>query len=685
MHRQSNHQKARLRFAAPVVVGRAGMGASRMRVLVSVLAGVVAAPWGVFDLEARGQQTDQLVTTGLGYEPRQAGIPYDRVEEKDQPRCVGKYETIQGADGLMIYSPDGQLLRRFADINGDRNVDQWSYYKDGIEIYRDVDSDFNGVADQYRWLGPQGIRWGIDKDEDGTVDSWKRISAEEITLEVVEAIKARDPQRFQKLLLTGSELDSLKLGEKTKSALMERVEKSKLGFAEYLEKQKDFGADARWIQFAADKPGLVPAGTDGSTADVLAYENVVALVENQGANQQILVGTLVQVGDTWRLADSPRSAESANVADSGFFFPTLPANREMTAAAPSGGMSEALQGLLAELDKIDTSMRDGGNANAELYAERAKVLRKLITASQGTEDMGSWIHQFADSVSSAVQTGAYPDGISQLQSLETSLDQIPGGAEHRAYVAFRTITSENMVQLMDPKANYAVIQEAHIEKLKAFSEQYATSPDAAEAMIQIGLHYELGGEETEAQDWYKRVAKNFAETDFGKKAAGAIVRLNLQGKTLNLRGKTLEGKEVQTAGPTIVHYWATWCDPCKADMAELRKMQAKYAKQNLQIVGVNLDNDPATAAQFLKENAGKYPWAHIHEQGGFQSDLATKLGVLSVPVTILIDAKGVVVKRTAGFASSVEMVQELEKLMEAVPAAKPKQANARPAPNKTTK
>jgi hypothetical protein len=33
----------------------------------------------------------------------------------------------------------------------------------------------------------------------------------------------------------------------------------------------------------------------------------------------------------------------------------------------------------------------------------------------------------------------------------------------------------------------------------------------------------------------------------------------------------------------------------------------------------------------------------------------------------------------------VEMVQELEKLMEAVPAAKPKQANARPAPNKTTK
>jgi len=660
---------------------------SRARFVACILTSLAWASFSPVENSLFAQETDELVTTGLGYEPRQSEIPYDRVEEKDRPRCVGKYETIQGADGLMIYSPDGQLLRRFADTNGDRNVDQWCYYKDGIEIYRDVDSDFNGVADQYRWLGTQGIRWGIDKNEDGAIDSWKRISAEEITLEVVEAIKARDTQRYQKLLLTAQEIDSLKLGEKTKLALSERIEKSKLAFVEFLDKQKDVTPQSRWIQFAADKPGLVPAGTDGSTQDLLAYENVVALVESQGANQQLLIGTLVQVGDSWKLADAPRAADNANVADSGFFFPTLPANREVASAAPAGGMSEALQGLLTELDKIDTSIKESGNATPQLYDERAKVLRKLIASSQGSEDMGSWIHQFADSVSSAVQTGVYPDGIAQLKSLEASLDQIPGGAEHKAYVAFRTITSENMVQLMDPKANYAVIQEAHIEKLKEFAEQYPTSLDTAEAMIQIGLNHELGGEETDAQEWYRKVAKNFPETDFGKKASGAIVRLNLQGKTLNLRGKTLDGKEVQTNGPTIVHYWATWCDPCKADMAELRKMQAKYAKQNLQIVGVNLDNDANTAVQFLKENNGKYPWAQIHEQGGFQSDLATKLGVLSVPVTILIDSKGVVVKRTAGFATSAEMMQELERLMEAspAPAVKPKQANARPAPNKTTK
>ncbi|MEI6524827.1 MAG: redoxin family protein [Planctomycetota bacterium] len=634
--------------------------------------------------KAVAQDTEAMVATGLGYAPQQQNVQYDQVDAKDASKCTGKYETLGGIDGLMIYGPDGRLLRRFADTNGDRNVDQWSYYKDGIEVYRDLDTNFNGTADQYRWLGTQGTRWGLDKNEDGQIDSWKTISPEEITIEVVESIKKRDTKRYEKLLLSSTEIDALKLGDKTKTRLLEKIEKTKLAFSEFMGSQRLIDAQATWAQFAADKPGVVPAGTDGSTQDVTAYENVIAILESKGANQQLLVGTIVQIEGGWRLIDAPRMVDSANVGDSGFFFPSMAVNRDVAASPSDNGMTDAMQGMLTELDKVDSAMRDG-NATPQQYKERGTILRKLIAASQGTEDMGSWIHQFADSVSSAVQTGVYTEGLEDLKNLEMSLDKLPGGKEHKSYVAFRVISSDFMAQMSDPKANHAAIQETYIEKLKSFALEYSTSPDAAEAMIQIGLNDELGGQETDAQEWYRKVATNFPGTDFGKKASGAIVRLNLEGKTLNLRGKTLEGKDVQTTGPTIVHYWATWCDPCKTDMGELRKLQAKYAKQNLQIVGVNLDNDAATAAKFLKENAGKYPWAHIHEQGGFQSDLATKLGVLSVPVTILIDGKGVVVKRTAGFSANPEMIQALEKLMEGAPAAKPKQANAKPQPNKTNK
>ena len=75
-----------------------------------------------------------------------------------------------------------------ADTNGDNLVDQWSYFRDGIEVYRDIDANFNGKADQYRWLGTAGTRWGLDKNEDGKIDTWKNISAEEVTAELVAAM-----------------------------------------------------------------------------------------------------------------------------------------------------------------------------------------------------------------------------------------------------------------------------------------------------------------------------------------------------------------------------------------------------------------------------------------------------------------------------------------------------------------
>jgi hypothetical protein len=83
---------------------------------------------------ARAQDTESLVATGLGYTPQQQSVVYDKVDPNEASKCTGKYETIGGIDGLMIYGPDGRLLRRFADTNGDRNVDLWSYYKDGIEV-----------------------------------------------------------------------------------------------------------------------------------------------------------------------------------------------------------------------------------------------------------------------------------------------------------------------------------------------------------------------------------------------------------------------------------------------------------------------------------------------------------------------------------------------------------------------
>ncbi|AMV32761.1 Thiol-disulfide oxidoreductase ResA [Pirellula sp. SH-Sr6A] len=636
---------------------------------------------------ASGVDVDPQVSKALGYKPRQSNVVYDQVGEKEAESCTSRYESKNGVDGLTVFGPNGQMLRRFNDANGDRQVDQWCYFKDGIEIYRDIDSDFNATADQYRWLGTGGTRWGIDKNEDGTVDTWKMISPEEVTIELVEAIKTKDEDRFRRLLPSEQEIKQLGLGDEKAKQLVERVLAARTGFAEFARSQKLVQSTTKWAHFAADKPGVVPAGTDGATQDVVAYENVISIIDNDGTSQQLMVGTLVQLGATWKLADLPKSvSDGATIAESGFFFPSTVAagGRPVTTQEGSSGMTGEMQSLLSDLEKIDTQIRAAAGDNSklsQLHDERAQTMVRLINASKGTSEMELWVRQFVDSVSSAAMQGEYSEGLERLQSFEAQLPNIPGGKDLMPYVAYRVLTTDYQVKSLGENVNFAKLQGDHMENLEAYVEKYSESPDAADAMIQIALNHELTGEEKEAQVWYKKVADGFPSTNEGKKASGAIARLSLEGRTFSLSGKTLDGKTFdskQFAGmPVVIQYWASWCEPCKQDMKKIREELAKNPKA-FGVVGVNLDSDREKAATSIP--AGFAPWPHIHEGSGFESDLAVGLGVLSVPVTILVDRNGKVIKRGAHFTQDME--DALKALTEGAPDARAaKLPSQQPAPS----
>ena len=109
------------------------------------------------------------VEQALQLKPMQPDVQFDRPDEDTVDQCRIAAEEGQQKTALVVRGPAGELLRRFVDSNADNKVDLWCYYQSGIEVYRDIDADFNGNADQYRWLGTAGTRWGLDDDEDGTV------------------------------------------------------------------------------------------------------------------------------------------------------------------------------------------------------------------------------------------------------------------------------------------------------------------------------------------------------------------------------------------------------------------------------------------------------------------------------------------------------------------------------------
>jgi thiol-disulfide isomerase/thioredoxin len=596
--------------------------------------------------------------------PTQKEVEFDRPDADQASRCKVSAQKVEGNVAWVVQSPDGLVLRQFVDTNGDNVVDRWSYFQDGLEVYRDIDSDFNNKADQYRWFHTAGSRWAIDEDEDGEIDAWKSISAEEATAEVVAALAARDVDRFQRVVLSAGELKSLGLGQTKLDQLAKRIDGLSAQFQQLLNRQKTVTAATRWIQFSANRPGIVPAGTDGSTKDIRVYENVMAIVQTGDEHGQVQIGTLVEVGDAWRVIDLPNpiSSSDAELASSGFFFrPSLDSPTPMVAAGPS----ERSRELLAELEKLDAAADRASSAEerARLHARRADLLEQIAEQAGSPADRAMWLRQMADMVSAAVQSGEYPGGVERLESLFEKLNRSGQDEELVPYVRFRQLMADYGRKIQTASTEeFVKIHTAWLKQLEGYADKYPNSPDAAEAMLQLAIAQEYAGEEKEAKKWYGRVADKFPRSAAGRKAAGALTRLESIGKAISLQGESPSGGVVDLAAfrgkVVLIQYWATWCEPCKADMAALKELLAKYGPAGFNIICINLDSRRQDMAAYLAER--RIRWPQIYEEGGLDSRPANELGILTLPTMILVDQQGKVVNRNVDVAA---LERELERLL----------------------
>ena len=586
--------------------------------------------------------------------PVQKDVEVDIPAPADVARCTIKAERINGQTGWVVRDGTGQTLRRFLDTNGDNVVDQWSYYADGLEVYRDVDSTNNGKADQFRWLNTAGSRWGLDNNEDGRIDSWKSISAEEASAEAVQAMAQHDMPRFALLLLSDAELQSLGLGEGRAKDLGVKIAAAPAAFKGISTgggAQKVSTTKTSWVSFGGSRPGIVPAGTDGSTKDVMVYENVVAMISSAGQNGQVQVGTLVKVGDVWRVVDAPQplSEGQTELTAGGFFFRPSAANRPENGGGANGPDAQTQQ-LLSELEQVDklAEAAKTPEEEAKMAAQKADLLEKIANVVTSPEERNQWLRQLADMVSAAVQSNTWPEGVGRLKTLYEELAKDPGGADMAAYVEFRYLTADYGRRLANGDA-YEPVQAAWLENLKKFVADHPKGSDSAEAMLQLAIAEEFAGQEENAKKWYTQILEGFPESATAKKAGGAVTRLDSVGKPIQLRGpnaadaKTTVDLEKYAGKVVLIQYWATWCEPAKVDLAQLKELQAKYGKSGFAIISVSLDSKPEDLTEYLKTN--RLPWAQIYEPGGLDSRLANEMGILTLPTMILVDKSGNVANR----------------------------------------
>jgi len=93
--------------------------------------------------------------------------------------------------------------------------------------------------------------------------------------------------------------------------------------------------------------------------------------------------------------------------------------------------------------------------------------------------------------------------------------------------------------------------------------------------------------------------------------------------------------------PLVVNFWFSTCEPCRREFPVLVAADDTYP--SLRFVGVNLNDTPEVAADFAAEFGAMFE-LYFDRDGR----LTSAMGVVTAPVTLLIDAGGVVRRQLTG-------------------------------------
>ncbi|HYN89923.1 MAG TPA: TlpA disulfide reductase family protein [Ardenticatenaceae bacterium] len=89
--------------------------------------------------------------------------------------------------------------------------------------------------------------------------------------------------------------------------------------------------------------------------------------------------------------------------------------------------------------------------------------------------------------------------------------------------------------------------------------------------------------------------------------------------------------------PVVLNFWATWCEPCRAELPELEAVYREHGGE-LAVVGVQIEDDDGDATAFLEEAGVSFPVARDLD-GGVQ---ALYLERVALPTSFFIDRDGLI-------------------------------------------
>jgi len=295
----------------------------------------------------------------------------------------------------------------------------------------------------------------------------------------------------------------------------------------------------------------------------------------------------------------------------------------VSASAPDGG-SAAMAASSEGASSADTETE-----YATLMAELGKMGQQAGRARSQQEVvriLGEIESRLVDFRKANPGTPEAADAGFQLGSLKTSIGQLTQDTSHYVEAASYLAAYILDAPVDAPQANLA---SAHYYLAESYKATGKWDEAKREYQVVVSQYGTVNPRMTEF------ARSNLQDIDVQKKLA--VGESPLPFEVTSITGEKLSPERYK-GKVLLIDFWATWCQPCIADMPHVKKVYDKYREKGFEIVGISLDRNRSSLDNYIESNSIR--WPQYFDGKYWNNDIAQQYGVRSIPATFLIDREG---------------------------------------------
>lgn len=177
-------------------------------------------------------------------------------------------------------------------------------------------------------------------------------------------------------------------------------------------------------------------------------------------------------------------------------------------------------------------------------------------------------------------------------------------------------------------------------------------------MLLLSLNGNLTENHQAIYDAFSQKAK---ESQYGKEVDNELHPSSLLGKQApQIKVADIEGNTMQVnthftdARYLLVDFWASWCEPCRVEMNNLKQIYEKYAPKGLKMISITTEKDLNEWKKALTEE--QMPWSNYRD---INRKMLNAYHVRYIPSIFIINNEGVVLAEKLRGKELADFIRDL--------------------------